>query len=104
VIEATWDGKQVAASELPATVRERAASELATADPLLDVQFHFTCPACACEWHSPFDPLSFLWHEIDGWARRTLGEVAQLAARFGWAERDILSLSAWRRSFYLEMV
>jgi hypothetical protein len=50
------------------------------------------------------DPLSFLWHELEQWARQTLAAVHRLAGAYGWREQDILALSAKRRQIYLEMI
>jgi hypothetical protein len=75
---------------------------LAAADPRADVELETTCPSCGSETRSVFDIASFLRVELDAWGRRTLHEVATLAAAFGWHERDILAMSAWRRRYYVE--
>mgnify|MGYP003381458898 FL=1 len=62
------------------------------------------CPSCDHRWSALFDIVSFFWREIDDWARRTLREVHSLGRAYGWSEADILTLSAWRRRAYLEMI
>lgn len=71
------------------------------ADPQADVQLESMCTECGASITAPFDILAQLRVELDVWARRTLYEVSSLAAAFGWAERDILEMSAWRRQAYL---
>jgi hypothetical protein len=51
-----------------------------------------------------FDVAEFLWREIDAWAKRVLEEVHTLASAYGWAQGEILSLSAARRRRYVSMV
>jgi hypothetical protein len=51
-----------------------------------------------------FDIISFFWTELDSLARRLLQDVHVLAKAYSWREADILSMSATRRQFYLEMV
>lgn len=77
---------------------------LADCDPQADIQLSLTCPECSGNWDAPLDIVSFLWNEIDAWARRTLREVHLLASRYGWSEGEILRLSPRRRQFYLQMV
>ena len=55
-------------------------------------------------WLEPFDIASFLWTELHAWASRTLYDVHQLAAAYGWSEAECLSLSARRRGYYLELI
>jgi len=86
---------------LPASVVEALLSKMAQAEPQADIQFLLECSECQHHWQVGFDVVAFLWREIDIWARRTLGEVHQLARAYGWREADILTLSAWRRQYYL---
>ena len=51
----------------------------------------------------PLDVASFVWEELDGWARRLLQDVAVLARAFGWTEEDGVALSPTRREAYLEL-
>jgi hypothetical protein len=61
------------------------------------------CPACGHTWVERFDPVQFLWTELDAWAARALQDVHALARSYGWRERDILEMSAARRRVYLAM-
>jgi hypothetical protein len=74
---------------------------LEAADPQADVRLETTCVACGSPVDAAFDIVVHLGAELEAWARRTLHEVASLAASYGWAERDILAMSAWRRQAYL---
>jgi hypothetical protein len=103
IVEATRQGKTADVKRLPATVRQAVEARLAEIDPQANVTINLNCPACRHEWPLLFDILSYLWQEIDAWAWRTLYEVHQLAAAYGWREADSLALSPWRRRQYLEM-
>jgi hypothetical protein len=89
---------------LPASVMDAAAQALADADPQADIKLSIACVACGHAWQAPFDILSYLWTELDAWARRTLREIHVLARAYGWRENDILALSPARRKLYLDMV
>jgi hypothetical protein len=98
------DGRSAAFDELPSAVLEAVSDRLAKADPLADIQLAVSCPCCEHNWRSGFDIVSFLWTEIDAWARRVLYEVHALARAYGWGEREVLALSGFRRQLYLQMV
>jgi hypothetical protein len=104
VVSAERDGDAVQASDIPAAVVSAIGEAIAAADPLADLTFDLTCVACGHDWRAPFDAAQFLWTELDAWAGRTLREVHALASAYGWAERDILSMSAARRGRYLQLI
>jgi hypothetical protein len=79
-------------------------SKLIECEPQADVLLALECCACGRRWSARFDIVSFLWQEVDGWAQRLLAEVHALGMAYGWAERDILSMSPWRRQVYLGML
>jgi hypothetical protein len=83
-------------------VLEAVEAAMAAADPQADIELETTCASCGSPSRSVFDIATFLRAELDAWARRTLHEVAVLATSFGWHERDILAMSAWRRRYYFE--
>src|SRR2546423_1458391 len=91
-------------SSLPPALIEAIAAEMEKADPQANMQLHLNCADCGHQWVSAFDIVSFLWSEIDSWARRLLGEVCMLASAFGWREADILAMSAQRRQLYLQLI
>jgi hypothetical protein len=97
-------GTPVPVAELPAAVVEAAMACMADADPQADVRIAVTCPSCRTDWEVPFDAGSFLWWEVEAWAHRTLLEVHQLAAAYGWSEAEVLTLGPRRRQTYLELV
>jgi hypothetical protein len=103
VLEAHLPDGNAPVADLPDGVLEAVADDMATADPQADVELALSCPACAHHWQAPFDIVSFMWREVEAWARRTLAEVATLATAFGWSERDILAMTPWRRRQYLEL-
>ncbi|MFF7133740.1 hypothetical protein ACFZBZ_15435 [Streptomyces sp. NPDC008196] len=104
VLGASRDGTEVPADQLPALVLDLIEEWLAAADPQADIEMALHCPGCAATWRQGFDIVSFLWAEIDAWARRTLYDVHRLATAYGWREGDILAMSAPRRQAYLDLV
>ncbi|HLG14197.1 MAG TPA: phage baseplate protein [Blastocatellia bacterium] len=104
VIEASRDGAEVSAAQLPDEAVVALANRLAERDPMAELIFDLTCPACGHRWQVLFDIVAFLWTEISALAKRLLAEVHILARAYGWRESDILSLSARRRRFYLELI
>jgi hypothetical protein len=98
------NGEETSADDLPAELLVAITSKMGLADPQADVQLSLLCPSCGLNWQAVFDIVSFLWSEIDVWARRTLREVHILALAYGWSEADILELSPLRRQLYLDMV
>jgi hypothetical protein len=68
-----------------------------------EIRCAIDCPACAARHVHDLDIARFLWREVAAAARRLLAEVHVLAAAYGWAEQDILALSAHRRAAYLEL-
>ena len=103
-VEARHSSRQVEADELPAVVAEAVANAMSAADPQAEVQMAMVCPACGQAWRAMFDVGEFLWREIDAWAKRVLEEVHTLASAYGWAQSEILSMSAARRRRYVSMV
>nr|MDQ3747336.1 phage baseplate protein [Acidobacteriota bacterium] len=104
VLEARRGEESVAAGELPEAVVERLAARLAECDPQAEVLVELTCPACESRWQTAFDIASFFYTEVSAQARRLLREVHALARAYAWREADILSMSARRRRYYLEML
>ena len=97
-------GEPVTVGGLPAGVVDAVAERMALADPQGDVQLPVACSQCGHQWQAGFDIASFFWSEITAWAHRTLREVHALASVYGWREADILTMSAWRRQFYLNCI
>lgn len=104
VQKAQRDGATVDPAALPDEVVAAVAAGLASADPQADVNVELTCPACGHAWSAVFDIASYLWNEVDDWARRLISEIHVLASTYGWSEDDILAMSARRRRMYVEMV
>jgi hypothetical protein len=104
LVEARSGQQPIAMDDLPEAVRHEVAAALQIDDPLLDIQLSLDCPDCGKSWNSPLDLLAFLWQEIEQWGQRMLATIHRLASAYGWSEKDILALSAWRRNRYLEML
>ena len=103
-VVATRDADGEPVDALPADVAAAAAEAMAEADPLADVELALSCAACAHAWLGPLDLAAFVWAELEAWAPRVLYDVHRLATAYGWAERDVLAMSAWRRDQYLRLL
>jgi len=68
-----------------------------------ELRLALTCAACGESWSDVLDVAAFLWGEVAVAARRLMGEVAEIAAAFGWAEATILAMALARRRAYLEI-
>ncbi len=77
------------------------AAELLTGAAALTV--NVTCPECANPLSAAVDVVALLAEQVSDEAHRLLAEVAELAAVYGWSEREILALSSGRRRAYLEL-
>jgi hypothetical protein len=103
LVSAVRDGAAVAAAELPAPVQHRIAEAVEAADPGADLTLNVACPECGQATRAELDIASYLWTELDAWARDVLLDVHLLAAAYGWSEPEILALSPLRRRYYLEL-
>ncbi len=103
VLSARYRGDECDADRLPSGIVDAITDRMAEADPQADVELSLRCQACDHGWLATFDVASFLWTEIDAWARRLLYEVHVLARTYGWNEAEILALSSRRRQLYLDM-
>lgn len=101
-------------SDIAATLRQRIAGPdldgdaAAMADRMIaeaaeraELGIRLTCAGCGAEWTEVLDVPAFVWAEVEAAAVSLLAEVADLAAAYGWDERDILALSPARRLAYL---
>jgi hypothetical protein len=91
------------ATDLPAAALAAVEERLAEIDPQAEVLLAMTCASCGARWQAPLDILSFVWTEVDRWARGLLGTVDTLARAYGWREADVLALSPRRRQIYVEL-
>ncbi|MFI1729726.1 hypothetical protein ACH40E_10905 [Streptomyces acidicola] len=103
LVSAVRDGAAVTADELPVPVQRRIAEAVEAADPGADVTLNIACPECGQATRAELDIASYLWTELDAWARDVLLDVHLLATAYGWSEPEILALSPLRRRYYLEL-
>ncbi|GGO94908.1 hypothetical protein [Wenjunlia tyrosinilytica] len=96
-------GEAVAAGLLPDHVQRRIAAVSSESDPYADVVLNVACPACGQKTRAELDIASYLWAELDSWARDILLDIHLLATAYGWSEPEILALSPLRRRYYLEL-
>jgi hypothetical protein len=106
-VSAVRDGEAVPADRLAALLPERVERRLAEvaeqADPAADVTLNVACPECGEATPAELDITSYLWTELDTWARDLMLDVHLLATAYGWSEPEILALSPLRRRYYLEL-
>ncbi len=103
LVSAVRDGAAVSAGDLPVPVQRRIAEAVEAADPGADVTLNVGCPECGAATRAELDIASYLWTELDAWARDLLLDVHLLATSYGWSEPEILALSPLRRRYYLEL-
>ncbi|ANP53291.1 uncharacterized protein (DUF983 family) [Streptomyces griseochromogenes] len=103
LVSAAHDGMPKPADALPAPVQRRIAEAVEAADPAADVLLGIGCPECGTATRAELDIASYLWTELDAWARDLLLDVHLLATAYGWSEPEILALSPLRRRYYLEL-
>ncbi|MBC2900129.1 hypothetical protein [Streptomyces cupreus] len=103
LVSAAHDGTAATADALPAPVQRRIAEAVEAADPGADVTLNVACPDCGQATRAELDIASYLWTELDAWARDVLLDVHLLATAYGWSEPQILALSPLRRRYYLEL-
>ena len=104
ILEVKKDLNDFEISKLPDNVFNALEEQIEKEDSQADIRMLLSCPNCSNQWEVNFDILSYLWAEIDNWAKNILQEVALMARYFGWSERDVLSMSPKRRQMYLEML
>lgn len=71
------------------------------ADSLALITIAAICPACGQQGSYIFDPITFLWQEVEVRGRRLMREVQSLARALAWSEAAILAMSPPRRRHYL---
>ncbi|MEU9987716.1 hypothetical protein AB0E10_13080 [Streptomyces sp. NPDC048045] len=103
LVSALHEGTPQGADALPAPVQRRIAEAVEAADPGADVVLNIGCPECGTATRAELDIASYLWTELDAWARDLLLDVHLLATAYGWSEPEILALSPLRRRYYLEL-
>ena len=104
IISVRKDGEAVNAGSMPSEIITAVEQMMSDEDPQADIRMVLNCPECEKHWEAPFDIQSYLWLEIDNWAKRLLLEVSSLAKAFGWSEKEILGLSPQRRQRYIQMI
>jgi hypothetical protein len=85
----------------PAEVIEAALDE---ADPLLRVPVEARCPDCGCPVECEIDIAGMALARMRRSQDALFGAVDLLASRYHWSEAEILSLPAWRRARYVDLL
>jgi hypothetical protein len=77
-------------------------SEIARLCDVSTLELRMACIQCQGEFVTWVDMVDFFWDELVSYAIRLIDDVDALAARYGWAEADILAMPEGRRRRYLE--
>lgn len=104
VLTASYCGDLVSTIDLPGQVVIAIEEALDHADPAADIRVPLICHECRATWSESLDPVVFAWSAVETAARRLATDVHVLAHAYGWAEREILELSPFRRHLYLSAV
>lgn len=104
VLAVDRDGQAGKDHPLPQRAIAALAEYMTECDPQAEIYLALTCPACGHAWSALFDIVDFFWTELSAEAQRLLQEVHLLARFYGWSETEILSMSAVRRQFYLNLI
>ena len=104
LLQASSSSEVLDYSDLPSTIVNHLAEQIAENDPQAEILLNLDCPACQHSWQILFDIVSFFWTELTARAKRLLQEVHTLARFYGWREADILSMTEMRRQMYLNLV
>lgn len=104
LLEVRRAGQPARPDDLSSAEIDLLGNALDAADPLADVRFDLTCPACQGAWQASLDIAACLADELRLRVRHLLQEIHGLARGYGWHEAEILALSSERRHAYLEML
>ena len=104
VFDCKFKSKSFAVDQLPEKILEAIDNRIVEENPQADIIMNITCPDCTHQWDMQFDIVSYLWEEINSWARHILQDIDSIAQAYGWPEQDILNMSPARRQIYSNMV
>lgn len=104
VLDVTGEADLPAVADINDGMAYAIGARMSELDPQAEVVLELACPVCQCRWQVPFDIVSYLWSELDAWARSVLREVHVLARAYGWSESEIVALTPLRRRFYLDLI
>jgi hypothetical protein len=104
VVAAEREGVPLEAAGLPDALVEALSARMAATDPQADLRLSLTCPECEHGWQAVLDLADFVWRELESRALRLFGDVAMLAAAYGWDEDSILTMSPARRRVYTDLL
>jgi hypothetical protein len=71
-------------------------------EAVADVAIALACSQCGHAWTDGFDIDAQFGREVETSADHLVRELAALASRFGWSERDMLAMPTNRRRAYLQ--
>lgn len=99
LVEASEAATGVKAQEI-----SRIASFMTEHDPLVSFNAVSVCPACESRQEFSLDLEALLLARLGRHQQALVRDVHRLASRYGWCEREVLALPAWRRRAYLRQI
>ena len=97
-------GDGAGAGEWSAETIQHIEAAIEAADPLIEIQFSYSCAECGEQFTRRFDICDHLTNDVLSYGRRLMSEIHVLASRYGWTEPEILALPPRRRRSYLDLV
>ena len=92
------------AGEVQAADEAALSAALSREDPLVNFTVSCTCPACGAANEVEVDLETFALTRLAARQRMLIEEVHGLATRYGWTEREVLSIPRERRVRYLALI
>lgn len=104
ILDCKFKSEPYGINDLPKKILKAIDHRIEEENPQSNIFMSVKCVNCNHQWEIQFDIMSYLWSEINNWARHILQDVGTIAQTYGWSEQDILNMSPARRQIYLEMV
>lgn len=104
VIRAWLEDEEVPVSTMSEEWASHIADQAHAHDPHAEILLAVVCPKCSTSSEVLLDVVAFFWQELAARAQRLLREIHLIARVYGWAEADILALSAARRQTYIALI
>jgi hypothetical protein len=89
---------------IPAVIGRRLADRFEALDPAANVVVRLHCSGCERPMAASADVATFVARALDRLVAELLRDIDTIAAGYGWDERQIVELPAWRRRHYVELI
>lgn len=103
ILDCKYMAEPCLVEKLPGNIINALDQKIEDENQQADILMDLKCPNCSHQFEMQFDIVSYIWNEINTWARHLLQDIGTLARAYGWSEKEILELSPARRQIYLDM-